>query len=68
MKKEASKELLGQRVAFGETVDEYAQSATQRKIGMTLHGPGHYEATHWDTVKSAKTVLPDYREKASRNE
>jgi hypothetical protein len=65
VRKEASKELVGERVAFGETVDESDQSrAAARKIGATLHGPGHYEAIDWGPTRALKHALPDYRQKA----
>jgi hypothetical protein len=64
--KEPSKELMGQRVAFGETADRHEQaSMKERRIGNALHGSGHYEPVHWRSTKSAKHVLPDLRDEES---
>lgn len=65
--KEPSKELMGQRVAFGETADRHDQAPTkERRIGNALHGAGHYEPVHWPSTKSAKHVLPNREREDSR--
>jgi len=64
MKKTISKELLGGRVASGETGKGGGRRVNERAAGTALHGAGSYDAVHFEVAKRAKHSLPAFQRQA----
>ena len=64
MKKTISKDLLGGRVASGETGKGTGKRVNERAAGTALHGAGRYDAVHIEVAKRAKHSLPAFQQQA----